>query len=120
MRKVTAYRCIYCGKLYLRERNCVNHEKRCNENPQVRPLCYGCKHYEQATETEEITFYYDSAYGEQARIKNFQPHRCGISQVKLYNAVKLSEDYQETLEYDNGYAPMPRLSGGCRHYTPYI
>lgn len=45
MKEVTAYRCDYCKKLYMRSGTCANHEELCLKNPQNIPLCYTCQHF---------------------------------------------------------------------------
>ena len=53
MKEVKAYRCEFCGKLFLRKHNCEEHEKNdCHKIPKNRALCYECKHYQIASENE--------------------------------------------------------------------
>lgn len=125
MKKVTAYRCEHCGKLYLKEKACIEHEnERCFKHPQRMPLCYSCKHYNPAYEEdkEEIEFYYTSPFGEESSTKMFDPHRCKHPEIncKLYNDVKLTDDITIALTEGYGYRPMQTKSkGGCEYYQPY-
>ncbi len=43
MKKITAYKCSHCAKMYQREKMCERHEKRCNKNPENWRACSGCK-----------------------------------------------------------------------------
>ena len=125
MKEVTAYRCKHCGKLYLKKKVCKEHdENRCTQNPQIRPLCYSCQHYNPSyleEDKEEIVFYLLSPFGEQRDTKMFDPHRCDHPEInsKLFNNVKLSEAIYNALVEDYDYRPMPVVSkGGCGHYKP--
>ncbi|QCD37188.1 MULTISPECIES: hypothetical protein [Muribaculaceae] len=124
MEKVTAYRCQYCGKVYLRECACKKHEEmRCSQNPEIRPLCYSCQHYESSfDENEKESIEYWQSYGwdgsEYSYTKLFSPNRCKHpkKQCKLFNNVKLSAEMREGLS-EAKYEPMPnRRSGGCGYY----
>jgi len=44
MKEVKAYRCEYCGKVYLRKGNCKKHEHFCYHNPKNARPCYDCKY----------------------------------------------------------------------------
>lgn len=125
MKEVTAYRCSHCGKVYLKEYSCRKHEeKTCPLNPDIRPLCYSCEHYEPSFEDSEKEYiryvYYTGSYvnTEYSDVKLFSPNRCNHSNCKrkLYNNIKLSDEMRKGLA-ESGYYPMPTpLSGGCRVY----
>ena len=124
MKQVTAYRCDFCGKTYLREYACKSHEHdRCTQNPEIRPLCYSCKHYDPSwedTEQDEIEYaVWTDPYGdEHYSTKLFTPNKCAHpdNKRKLYNNMKLSDEMRAALSgYD--YYPMPiRRNGGCENY----
>lgn len=124
MKEVTAYRCKHCGKLYLKKQICIEHEEnRCTQNPEIRPLCYSCEHYNPSylEDKEEIVFYPVSPFGEQRDTKMFDPHKCDHPEIncKLFNNVKLTEDIYNALVEDYDYRPMPiRRGGGCEYYKP--
>lgn len=113
-----AYRCEYCGKLYLLKGACATHEKRCLRNPQNRPLCYDCKHYKISmleNADEKITYYEDYGCREVARYKMFSPNRCDALNVKLFNNIKLSDDIAVAL-YEEDYEAMPLPKDGCERF----
>lgn len=125
MKQVTAYRCEHCRKIYLREYACREHEQnRCTQNPEIRPLCYSCKHYEPSwedDEREEIEYevWCDPYCGEHYSTKLFNPNKCTheSNECKLYNNMKLSDAMQTALAEEN-YQPMPnRRNGGCKFYS---
>lgn len=56
MIRVDAYRCSYCGKLFLTERGCVKHEEKyCGKSPCNLAACYSCKWYKETEQTATIT-----------------------------------------------------------------
>ncbi len=56
MIRVDAYRCSYCGKLFLTERGCVKHEEKyCGKTPRNIAACYSCKWYKETGQTTTIT-----------------------------------------------------------------
>jgi hypothetical protein len=119
MKEVKAYKCDYCGKLYMRYKPALNHEQNtCVNNPEIRPLCYSCKHYEQTNDTEEIVFStgatYSSDYTEYT--KTFVPNTCKILCKKLYFNSHLPQNIKDSLD-ENGYIPLKTIrTGGCEHY----
>ena len=121
MKKVTGYRCEHCGKVFLTERGCMNHEKsRCSRDPNRIPFCYECEHYEAAfgDDKDNIEFVVGTSwYGEDVtEYKKFEPNRCRLRKCKLYNNIKLSAELQDALD-DNGYEPMPTpMTGGCKNF----
>lgn len=126
MKKVTAYRCEHCGKIYLQEKKCKEHEENtCARNPQKKPLCYDCDHYEGNLfwdEMEEVDSIIGHNYkGQEIHFKKkFSPNKCDKKKCKLYNNVRLSEEMQKALS-EKGFKPMPTpQSGGCEHYSPCI
>ncbi len=122
MKEVIAYRCQYCGKVYLKDYACKKHEdKICPRNPDIRPLCYSCEFYHQELDKKEIIAYYVETYmGQDVLTKHFDLNLCKHpdNQFKLYNNIKLSDEMREGLS-DAGFVPMPNhLSGGCDFYKP--
>lgn len=124
MKQINAYRCDFCGKIYLTPRGCKRHEKcGCCQRPELRPLCYSCQYYHQEMiETEAISYYprgIRTSYDDMG-MKKFDVNRCDHpdNERKLYNNFKLSAEVQEGL-LDAGFNPMPnRKSGGCKFYAP--
>lgn len=117
MKEVTAYRCDYCKKLYMRSGTCANHEELCLKNPQNIPLCYTCKHFIPSYETDFMSLYDNLGYEDtQNREIRVQPHRCELIVVKLYRlTTSVLENMQEAFSIA-GYIPMPTLSFKCNDY----
>lgn len=123
MEQVTAYRCQHCGKVYLRDFACKRHEEtRCPQNPEIRPLCYSCRHYAASYDEEERVMYVDGVdlwNGEEHfASKLFAPNKCTCSgnERKLYNNLKLSDEMRAGLA-EADYEPMPNFrNGGCNFY----
>lgn len=115
MREVTAYKCEFCKKLYLRRGMCANHEEFCLKNPLNIPLCYTCKHYKMTADTEDIKCP-DILNAEEPgynRLRVF-PHRCELFGDKLYRHTdKVRENMEDALR-DSGYIPMPTCK--CEDY----
>lgn len=120
MKEVQAYRCEYCGKVYLIKGKCIVHEQyRCTRNPELRPLCYDCKHYEpsvKADNQERVVWYTDSPWGDVENMKKFDPNRCSVLGCKLFNNMKLSDEVLEALD-ENDYTAMPLPSSGCVNFV---
>ena len=53
MKKITAYKCDHCGKLYQRKSACEKHEKACSKNPENDRACFGCIHLRKETHEED-------------------------------------------------------------------
>lgn len=53
MKKITAYACSYCGKIYKNKSSAASHEKKCFANP-ARRACRTCKHAIKDTETAYV------------------------------------------------------------------
>lgn len=126
MKHVQAFRCDYCGKVYLKESSCKQHEQeRCCQRPDIRPYCYSCKHYHQEFDKKENVIYYTGVYNpftddEDESVKTFDVNRCTHpdNERKLYNNIKLSAEMQTALDECDFY-PMPTpKSGGCKYYEP--
>ncbi len=123
MEKVEAYRCRYCGKLYMTAIGCEKHEAHlCVKLPERLPYCYRCRHYNPSYESdsrEQIKFYEANGLGGRnvPQFKKFEPNRCNQLGCKLYNNTRLSDELQKALG-DNGYRPMPSpKTGGCKYFT---
>lgn len=115
-----AYRCEYCGKIYLRKSACLLHEIHlCLRNPENRPLCYDCKHYNPCffdNEKEAITCYGDTPWGGEFKYKiHFSPNKCELQNFKLFNNIKLSDE-KTTALYEAGYEAMPLPKDGCEYF----
>ena len=123
MKQVTAYRCEHCGKLYLREHACKEHEQsRCCRNPQNMPYCYSCKFYDPSMEKEEVSYWIEDNWhgGQEENFKNFDTNRCTHPQkdCKLFNDINLSDQIFEGLR-EAEFEPMPtNKTGGCEYYQP--
>lgn len=117
MKLVTAYRCDFCKKLYMRRGMCATHEDSCLKNPQNVPLCYTCKHYKTAADTEDIRCPDNlGVEGTEYNVLQTYPHRCKLLSYKLYrHTAKVREDMEEVLR-GNGYIPMPTPTCGCENY----
>lgn len=122
MKRVQAYRCEHCGKVYLMKSACLEHEAhRCPHNPENRPLCYDCKHYHPSMEAdnkERITYEIDCPWGDVEYSKKFDPNKCERTDRKLFNNIKLSDEMQEAL-HEAGYNPMPLPKDGCHMFLPF-
>lgn len=120
MKQVQAYRCEHCGKVYLMKSACLEHEAhRCPHNPENRPLCYDCKHYQPSMEAdnkERVVWYTDSPWGDVEHMKKFDPNRCSVLGCKLFNNIKLSDEVLEALD-ENDYTAMPLPSNGCVNFV---
>ena len=104
MKQVQAYRCEHCGKVYLMKSACIEHEAhRCPHNPENRPLCYDCKHYQPSAEAdnkERIIYYSGFRPWDDEEIKyskKFDPNKCECTDRKLFNNIKLSDEMQDAL-----------------------
>lgn len=120
MKKVQAYRCEYCGKVYLLPHACSKHEERnCRKNPRLQPLCYHCKHYEAAPPSRVTTIYlnYDPEEDWASYKKNFTDNRCKRmgDRLHLYNRICLTKEMKDAL-HASGFIAMPLPSEGCQLY----
>ena len=117
MKEVKAFRCDFCGKLYLRKSACSKHEEnRCTQNPKLHPLCYNCKHY-------KVNWYEHSKekiiYNLDKPEVLFDPNKCDVTDCKLYYNIKLTDDLTTALD-EAGYKPMPLPEDGCTDFEPRL
>jgi hypothetical protein len=105
MKEIKAYRCDYCGKLYMRYKPALNHEQNiCLKNPNNFPLCYTCENYEPTYDTEEIVFgggmvgtcVLDADYQEYS--KEFSMNTCKALNKKLYFNKGLPQIIKDSLQ----------------------
>lgn len=118
MKKVEAYRCEHCGKLFMRDYNCRKHEPQCTKNPLVRPLCYDCKFYDPASyeDLEEVKIWYDDGFGGDYTTKKFAPNKCSHPKkgCKLFANIHMGEDIKRLLMCDAAhFCEGWRDSDGC-------
>lgn len=119
MKKVTAFRCSYCGKVLLTERGCAAHEEKfCSKSPHNLAACYSCKWYEQTGQFTTIIregtnpmnghgFEYE---------KQIQINIClKYHNAKMFNSFHATEEFIEDAE-NNGFRIMPTVEEGCLDY----
>lgn len=93
MKEVKAYRCEFCGKLFLRKNNCEEHEKNdCSKIPKNRALCYECKHYKM--------------------------NKCKINDDLMFNPLHM-RDYVCDALIGAGWQYMPTVENGCKNYEQH-
>lgn len=121
MKKVEAYRCGHCGRLFMRSFNCKRHEEQlCTKNPKIRPLCFDCKLFHNALDEKEgITIYFDSPFGEDHSEYDVSPHRCKHPQkgCKLFFDYHMHEEVRVEL-IEDGWEAMP-TKGNCEYFQPW-
>ena len=65
------YFCDFCNKLYQRKHACIEHEKRCNSNPDNHRACFGCDYcVKKEIEYSAYGIVQDGVYVEQKMIVN--------------------------------------------------
>ena len=123
MKQVTACRCDHCGKLFMRDYNCRNHESQCTKNMLNRSLCYDCENYNGVYDkTEEVNIIrFDCMGSEYDTIQEFSPHRCTHPDkgCKLFANIHMSEDVYTSLR-EEGWEAMPTpKDGGCEYFKQH-
>jgi len=96
------YKCEFCKKTYLSKHFAIQHETRCNSNPNNQRACFGCKHLSAV----DYTLYIDHPLGGDIERK-VNVLYCSKKDMYLYppkveykrNAFDLGEDANE---------PMPK------------
>lgn len=71
----------------------------------------------EADNKERITYEMDCPWGDVEYSKKFDPNKCDITDRKLFNNIKLSDEMQEAL-HEAGYNPMPLPKDGCKDFEP--
>lgn len=63
--EATIYKCDHCGKNYLRQKACQNHEAYCSKKWACQPQCFQCKFFQRWKETVQgrDTQYLSNRYG---------------------------------------------------------
>ena len=118
-----AYKCGFCRRLYQRRAACIRHEQHCPKNPDIRPLCYDCKHFDggknkSGLTTEEVRYaiYFPSG-ASRTLSKTFDAHICAIDGHKLFNGMHLDNiDMLDGLA-ESGFEKMPH-KGECKDFEP--
>lgn len=119
MIRVNAYRCSYCGKLFLTGRGCVKHEEKyCGKSPCNLAACYSCKWYKETEQTTTIpkTWFNpltgrEYGYGKEVRINLCLKYH----NAKMFNSFHASEKLIEDAE-NSGFRIMPTMEEGCLDY----
>ena len=112
MKEVKAYRCEYCGKMFLRKNTCEKHEKHyCNKIPINRALCYECKYYHIANKNEVKDVELVGDYGIKFA-KRMELNRCKIYNFLIFNSLHMPDYICDTL-IDEGWQDMPTVENGC-------
>lgn len=117
MKEVKAYRCEFCGKLFLRKNNCEEHEKNdCTKIPKKRALCYECKHYDVGfigfEEVKDVDLVRDDGIKFTKRMKR---NRCKINNNLIFNSLHMPEYICDAL-VGAGWQYMSTVEHGCKNY----
>ena len=118
MIRVDAYRCSYCGKLFLTERGCVKHEEKyCGKSPYNLAACYSCKWYKETEQTATITrtTFYPQTGREHEYEKEIHVNICLKHHAKMFNSFHASEKLVDDAE-NGGFRIMPTREEGCLDY----
>lgn len=117
MKEVKAYRCEFCGKVFLRKNTCEKHEKNdCSKIPKNRALCYECKHYNVGfigfNEAKDIELERDDGL---KFTKRMNPNRCEINNDLMFNSLHMRDCVCNAL-ISVGWQYMPTVENGCKNY----
>ena len=118
MKEVKAYRCEFCGKVFLRKNTCEEHEKHyCNKIPLNRALCYDCKYYHAAYENEvkDVELVRDDGI---KFTKRMQLNRCKIYNFLIFNSLHMPDYICDAL-IGAGWQYMPTVENGCGCYKRF-
>lgn len=119
MIKVDAYRCSYCGRLFLTEKGCTKHEEKfCNKSPFNIAACYSCKWYKETGQTTTITRkgFHPLTGHEYEYEKEVHINVClKYHNAKMFNSFHASEELVEDAE-SGGFRIMPTMEEGCLDY----
>lgn len=119
MIRVDAYRCSYCGKLFLTERGCVKHEgKYYGKSPCNLAACYSCKWYKETEQTTTIpkTWFHPQTGREHEYEKEIHVNVClKYHNAKMFNSFHASEELIDDAE-NGGFRIMPTMEEGCLDY----
>ena len=119
MIKIDAYRCSYCGKLFLTGRGCVKHEEKyCGKSPCNLAACYSCKWYKETEQTATITRtgFHPQTGREHEYEKEIHVKIClKYHNAKMFNSFHASEELIEDVE-NNDFRVMPTMEEGCLDY----
>lgn len=117
------WQCEHCGRLFSHKANAARHEAVCRKSPDIKKLCYSCKHFENGDyETKPIEVWHEAlpvhSYHSYSVTKNVQQNRCKAMGCMLYNPFHTEEDFRDALE-ESGYKPMLTINQGCEKYERY-
>lgn len=117
------YECEHCGRISKSAGGMAIHEKTCRKNPNVRPMCWGCRHFYESFgdgEKEAVTFITFNAWGEEyTRTANMRPSRCDIDRSKLYNRIGVHCEELAIALQDEGWKLCPTVSEGCPDFETW-
>lgn len=118
MKEVKAYRCEFCGKVFLRKNTCEEHEKNgCSKIPKNRALCYKCKYYRIANKNEvkDVELVLDDGI---KFTKMMQLNRCRINKFLIFNSLHMPDYICDAL-IGAGWQYMPTVENGCGCYKRF-
>ncbi|MFA6667796.1 MAG: hypothetical protein WCS51_05550 [Bacilli bacterium] len=96
MKELTAYRCDFCKKLYIRKSSCKKHENLCFLNPENKPACFGCKYL-----TKKL--FYDDPNDENSR--SIHTLYCKKKEVSLMPITSFKKGFLSKGEYADEVMP---------------
>lgn len=112
MKEVKAYRCEFCGKVFLRKNTCEKHEKNdCSKIPKNRALCYDCKYYHIANnnEVKDVELVGDDGI---RFAKRMELNRCEVYNTLMFNFLHMPYYVCDAL-IGVGWQHMPTVENGC-------
>ena len=118
MKEVKAYRCEFCGKVFLRKKTCEEHEKNgCSKIPKNRALCYKCKYYHIANKNEvkDVELVRDDGI---KFAKRMELNRCKIYNFLIFNSLHMPDYVCDGL-IGAGWQYMPTVENGCGCYKRF-
>lgn len=103
MKKITGYKCEFCGKIYQRTHFCANHELNCKKNPENYRACFGCVSCEQ----RDVVVYFDHPLGGELE-KQRKVLFCKEKDIYVYPPQVERNLHGGGYELDKPNEPMPK------------
>lgn len=115
VKKIKAFECDFCERIFLTERGAKQHERRCRKNPCIARACYTCVHYENVQTTSDMDKFQFTVNGLNMHLDK---NRCRALSTFLFNPHRWKDDWVIFLNKQNSpkWKAMPSAGCGCEKY----
>lgn len=114
MKEINAYKCDFCGKLYKRKGDALNHERVCHKNPINDARCIMCSHIELVPVLVKNWLWDGDPYNDTPALIEVKKFHCNKLNKDLYPALILRKKLH--LRHPEHYATQELMPNECEYF----